>query len=574
MIDLTDDDAKHDASSLNEQQLCPICSIQFKSVDDLQAHVEAHFVEAEEEKKHANTHKTDNRPTSTHPLHCSICGLELFSQDDIASHELAHALEGDDIEQGQATDHHLHAQLRQRYGFDPKQRPGRCFTCGNHGHWSSDCPQNRYNIKAKSRIIPNPNPASVAAAQLPDTQQPSSLIRAIGEHAVSHPLNTKEYASCITLLCGHVGHYGGGIIDSSFGCGYRNIQMQLSHVLEHDAYKRQLFGGSGIVPDIASLQAWIEVAWGAGFDAAGAAQLENALQGGKKWIGASEAAALFRYFGIPARIIDFDCKEAERLGEAANSNINNTSKTIGCDGCGHGPLTKFWKSQVLADYDLCDACYQQLPPSQSAVIGPFICLDNGQPCGSTSIQSASRAGRALVEWVWKYFSSASGAMAPAPGTLHAYYGMQQSDIPVSEPDHAIKNSVLLSTGPNWRVESRFTGLPPLYLQHEGHSRTIIGIEKKLKRSSGSASEYSLLLLDPGVPLWAMEQTVLHGNGGGGSSAVGGVKMKSWSQLIKRDARTLNQSQFQIMYVPVEDGVVEIGSEEYESMKVLVAHEKR
>ena len=34
-----------------------------------------------------------------------------------------------------------------------------------------------------------------------------------------------------------------------------------------------LFGGCGFVPDVASLQAWLECAWAAGFDPMGAEQL-------------------------------------------------------------------------------------------------------------------------------------------------------------------------------------------------------------------------------------------------------------------------------------------------------------
>ncbi len=41
------------------------------------------------------------------------------------------------------------------------------------------------------------------------------------------------------------------------------------------------------------------------------------------------------------------------------------------------------------------------------------------------------------------------------------------------------------------------GRLPLYFQHQGHSRTIVGIQRT---ASGTASDdYSLLLLDPGTP---------------------------------------------------------------------------
>lgn len=60
------------------------------------------------------------------------------------------------------------------------------------------------------------------------------------------------------------------------------------------------------MPDIAALQAWIECAWGAGFDPQGAAQLQHALQGRRTWIGTTEVATMLRYFGLRAHVVDFD----------------------------------------------------------------------------------------------------------------------------------------------------------------------------------------------------------------------------------------------------------------------------
>lgn len=46
------------------------------------------------------------------------------------------------------------------------------------------------------------------------------------------------------------------------------------------------------------------MAWQAGFDPGGAAMLQ-AVQCTRKWIGTTEAAALLRYFGCRALIVDF-----------------------------------------------------------------------------------------------------------------------------------------------------------------------------------------------------------------------------------------------------------------------------
>lgn len=66
-----------------------------------------------------------------------------------------------------------------------------------------------------------------------------------------------------------------------------------------------LFKGCGYVPDVLSLQAWLECAWKAGFDTAGGDMLGNEMQGSHQWIGTTECATLLRFFGLKAQIIDF-----------------------------------------------------------------------------------------------------------------------------------------------------------------------------------------------------------------------------------------------------------------------------
>ncbi|GFH10257.1 uncharacterized protein HaLaN_05538, partial [Haematococcus lacustris] len=105
--------------------------------------------------------------------------------------------------------------------------------------------------------------------------------------------------------------------DRGWGCGWRNIQMQVSHLLLRPAcpLAHHVFGGCGFVPDIVaglscclaavSLQAWLEAAWEQGWDVLGSESLGSKIQGDSKWIGTTEAAALLRYHRISARIIDF-----------------------------------------------------------------------------------------------------------------------------------------------------------------------------------------------------------------------------------------------------------------------------
>lgn len=69
--------------------------------------------------------------------------------------------------------------------------------------------------------------------------------------------------------------------------------MLTAHLLAMDSRpeaRSRLFGGTAVVPDIPSLQAWLEVAWAAGFDRQGCEQLGGAVQGTHKWIGTTGAS--------------------------------------------------------------------------------------------------------------------------------------------------------------------------------------------------------------------------------------------------------------------------------------------
>ncbi|KAH0978629.1 hypothetical protein GBA52_005806 [Prunus armeniaca] len=122
-----------------------------------------------------------------------------------------------------------------------------------------------------------------------------------------------ERGNTTSIVSGYIDHFQSiPSEDVGWGCGWRNIQMLSSHLLmqRHEA-REVLFGGSGFVPDIPSLQRWLEIAWEKGFDELGSDHFANNIYGSKKWIGTTECAALFRSFGLRARVVDFGPKELE-----------------------------------------------------------------------------------------------------------------------------------------------------------------------------------------------------------------------------------------------------------------------
>ncbi|KAF9180335.1 hypothetical protein BGZ51_006053 [Haplosporangium sp. Z 767] len=115
--------------------------------------------------------------------------------------------------------------------------------------------------------------------------------------------------------------------DRGWGCGYRNLQMMLSYIVQQRSSKsvadRTARNANptkigAIVPTIPELQQQIEYAWACGFDPPGAEQLKHKVEGTKKWIGTTEAC----YFRMPAwsplttpeslHVSDFEQVEADQ----------------------------------------------------------------------------------------------------------------------------------------------------------------------------------------------------------------------------------------------------------------------
>lgn len=108
-----------------------------------------------------------------------------------------------------------------------------------------------------------------------------------------------------TWMCSTVDHYGSTYGDKGWGCGYRNMQMLISSLLQHTGYNELVYRAwsSGCssstdnplrssMPSISRLQRMIEWAWAQGFDVQGAEQLGGKLVNTRKWIGATEVVTL------------------------------------------------------------------------------------------------------------------------------------------------------------------------------------------------------------------------------------------------------------------------------------------
>ncbi|KAI3426091.1 hypothetical protein D9Q98_008059 [Chlorella vulgaris] len=578
---------------------CPLCGRRFDACTELQAHAETHF----------QSEKAPARAKGPAAVRCSKCGTQVAAEE-AASHALAHSLELEEQQQlaaaGCAADRAAEAldgaaaaalaaaewdedamaaedaiaaadaahleelyfeQLRSRYGFaEQPVREGCCRLCGQQGHWASDCERNPDKQAAAARVLPTPLPRSIMASQ---QRAHSTQLRngASLEQLLAACLEQQQLPASVSYqarLCGTVQHFGASHYSAGWGCGWNNIQMLASHLLEaRPAARRVLFGGVGWVPDISGLQAWLEAAWQLGFDVQGAEQLDGCVQGTKKWVGTTECAALLRSFGLRAQIVDFGVAQQQQQQAAsaasAGAGLSRGARQVpvhpgvACDACGQCPiLGDRYKSETLLDYDLCSGCHSSMGGSEAAA-GPFRLMLPGAvrvPAQQQQAQGQQGQGRSMTEqllcWVWRYFMAEEEGEAPSSASGSGSGSQAGPDAGAGAGGPSAKRQR--------PARVRLSGKAPLYLQHEGHSRTIVGIERRLVGREQRA-EFTLLILDPSTP--------------GSKLAAALANRTGWQRLLKRGAHTLRNQQYQLLFV--EPGIA--AGAQLDALKMLAAVER-
>lgn len=195
--------------------------------------------------------------------------------------------------------------------------------------------------------------------------------------------------------------------------------MLASGLLAHPLLCETMFAGLvNHVPNVFSLQQWLEHAWALGIDPDGAAQLGGNVYGTNKWIGATDVAACLRGMHVPAQVLDFHAADDPSLPFLLK---HHTQLNF------YDPLT----------HTVCKG----IPKSLLGEAGP----PTGAAPGGGDAISARHSG--LVSFVWNHFSR-NTEQSSKPGTVTG--ADEQSSM-------------------------------PLFLQHDGHSRTIVGIERRRRR---------------------------------------------------------------------------------------------
>ncbi|GAV69109.1 Peptidase_C78 domain-containing protein [Cephalotus follicularis] len=322
-----------------------------------------------------------------------------------------------------------------------------------------------------------------------------------------------EPDNSFSILSGHVDHFQSIVSeDVGWGCGWRNVQMLSSHLLSQRPEARDvLFGGSGFVPDIPSLQRWLEITWERGFDVLGSHHFNRNIYGSCNKIGTTECAALLRSFGLFARIVDFGPKELQSLYFSVPGTSLGAHNTRGMRNPVQvrGPMDKYML-KTNHNVDQLGSNQQEKLRNTSNNIGDSFTSTVTDKL-TNNVTRKCKSHQVLIDWVWNYFS----------------------DKITTNSGHRV---VIVSDK------------APLYFQHDGHSRTIIGIQ--VKHQQNGMQQYSLLILDPGHRTAALERSLKENTG--------------WQKLIKRGVHTLKKPQYQLCYI--DPGIASM--EEMEHLKEI------
>ena len=382
---------------------------------------------------------------------------------------------------------------------------------------------------------------------------------------------------------------------AGWSCGYRCAQMLISSLLREPAYAHRLRvaaggggggGGGGVgvgggvsgvgggadirqvqhhltVPSVITLQLRLEQAWASGRDSIGAAHyrdvyMSSVVVGTDAQIGSGEVATILRAAGIDAQYLSFHAFDDPNIPLL----IPHARANVAALACARATAALMKSGGRAPDL--------LLQPRASP------------PSTFSERLFLYRRQSALLKWLFTYFNVKTPfAMSSGGGGSGGGGGGGSSS--------SGGNSSSSSSGSGSGVrflgnDGTSTTAPPFvcYLQHDGHSRVLVGFELSIapgardltqprldadyfagiKRKHGGGGDdsdesyelgkgicdvingdiiLSLLIFDPGVPRDVVAQA-LNGSGGGGGG-------EGWQSLIKRGLHTMRHCHYEIVCVP-------------------------
>lgn len=335
--------------------------------------------------------------------------------------------------------------------------------------------------------------------------------------------------AAVFAMCSDVDHFQSRW-DRGWGCGWRNLQQFVSALSKRADFARRLWHGApNQVPTIGDLQKALENAWALGFDRLGQQQLQS-VSDSRRWVGTTEMVAALRSRDINVRIAAFPRPSgAADLARLCPGAVTRTAADV------HYGLVA-WVVRYFRSRGVVEQAWSGTPLDPPAGRGRGRGRGGfggnrgggnrggGRGGGGGGGPSAAGKKRPLDEnepqqsrlEAFGFF----GGSSPRASSSSAAAATTSRNVP-EEQGVLATDPVALSTA---SVTLATPFVPPLYLQHQGHSRTIIGYEVKLDGS------VNLLILDPST-----------------QGLFEGVRTGDLRQLRRGEA-TMTKRQYEIVYL--------------------------
>uniref|UniRef100_A0A1B0CQZ8 Putative zinc finger with ufm1-specific peptidase domain protein n=1 Tax=Lutzomyia longipalpis TaxID=7200 RepID=A0A1B0CQZ8_LUTLO len=523
------------------QMQCPICARSFQSVSDLELHVNI------EHRDILSPGKIDPSTTSTTEGITNGHKMEVHIDSHFVKTPLAPSSESDLEKQAQKLrEQREFEMLRAQYGMDDQ---------GNFREQSA---------AAMQRAV------YAGEMSVADYYERQVGLRAAESHGIDDGTScTKSVAARVLSL------------SSSSPGVIKSLNTTYNEAL-YSAWGNQ--GPSRTaMPSISRLQVMVEAAWNQGFDVQGSESLGCKLQNTRKWIGATEVFTVLSWLHLE--------KQAQKLREQREFEMLRAQYGMDDQGnfreqsaaamqravyAGEMSVADYYERQVglraaeshgIDDGTSCTksvaARVLSLSSSSPGVIKSLNTTYNealysawgNQGPSRTAMPSISRL-QVMVEAAWNQGFDVQGSEslgcklqntrkwigATEVFTVLSWLRINCLIVDFHRPTSSDGRHPELF---NWVLkyfEEPRVHTPPLYLQHQGHSRTIIGIEQR-------ASGLTLLVLDPS-------------HGPREVAALG--SSQDSLRLIRRGPTAMRAQQYQIVAVM---GLIET-KEQYQASKVL------
>lgn len=242
---------------------------------------------------------------------------------------------------------------------------------------------------------------------------------------------------------------GGGVADSTGSCIPVDLKAALVGVLGD--FKEP-------VPSVKAIQALIEWSWANGFDSDGKKFFEpEGLNGTNSWIGATEIWALLSGLGLRTKIVDFEGTQGEPAGSA---------------------LVKWLRAYFHFD----DSGATTSTLEEGGVQGP-------ERSNSSAVDEVPDEGDVAVIRSTAGFGNIGAASGSFEGGAGASGSIFEMPAAGGSGGGGVAAELAQHWASAWRA-GKARCIPPVFLQHSPHSRTVVGMVR------GPGNGEFLVVLDP------------------------------------------------------------------------------